>query len=272
MNDELLNLLFDEIKLCKSQINVLQTNIDNLQKEQKILKECMCSCKKHSITLHKTVYNADSVTQNENVFNPETLRILVFNSFDEKQFDPLIDTYITKYKSVIKTFKFLSISERTVIPVIIIPTVPEIPEKDEWKEKEQKENYKKLHNEFLTIYQNTVSFGNKYTYVTPYKTYKTAFEFLKDVALDFNIPKKIKYNIRYQLFIDGTSIGFLMLAPLKGNSDARFIYVCTDARQYHSSNPNNKHEWINESPLKSMCIVHVHIKIIATLGAHFITM
>ena len=167
MNDELLNLLFDELKLCKSQINMLQTNIDNLQKEQKVLKESMCSCKKHSIKA---------------VFNTETLRTIAFNSFHEKQFDPLIYTYITKYKSVIKTFKFLSLSERTVIPVIIIPTVPEIPEKDEWKEKEQKENYKKLHNDFLTIYQNTVSFGNKYTYVTHEKTYKTAFEFLKDVA------------------------------------------------------------------------------------------
>lgn len=257
MNDELLNLLFDEIKLCKSQINVLQTNIDNLQKEQKILKESMCSCKKHSITLHKTVYNADSVTQNENVFNPETLRILVFNSFDEKQFDPLIDTYVTKYKSVIKTFKFLSISEHTIIPVIIIPSVPEVAEKDEWKEIKRKEFYTKLHNDFLTIYQKTVSFGNKYTYVTPDKTYKTAFEFLKDVGSPVNISKN-KIRIQYQLFIDGTSFGFLMLAPLKGISDARFIYVCTDARQYHSSNPNNKHEWINESPLKSMCIVHVH--------------
>ena len=257
MNDELLNLLFDEIKLCKSQINVLQTNIDNLQKEQKILKESMCSCKKHSITLHKTVYNADSVTQNENVFNPETLRILVFNSFDEKQFDPLIDTYITKYKSVIKTFKFLSISERTVIPVIIIPTVPEVPEKDEWKETKRIEFYTKLHNDFLTIYQNTVSFGNKYTYVTPDKTYKTAFEFLKDVALDVNIPK-IKYNIRYQLFVDGISFGFRIVVPQKGNYDARFIHVCTNARQYCSSNSNRYDEWINESPLKSMFIVKIH--------------
>ena len=145
MNDEILNLLFDELKLCKSQINVLQTNIDNLQKEQQILKESMCSCKKHSITLHKTVYNANNMTQNENVFNPETLRILVFNSFDEKQFDPLIDTYITKYKSVIKTFKFLSIPERTVIPVIIIPSVPEVAEKDEWKESKRKEFYTKVH-------------------------------------------------------------------------------------------------------------------------------
>ena len=242
MNDELLNLLFDEIKLCKSQINVLQTNIDNLQKEQKILKESMCSCKKHSIKA---------------VFHTETLRTLAFNSFHEKQFDPLIDTYITKYKSVIKTFKFLSLSERTVIPVIIIPTVPEVPEKDEWKEKEQKENYKKLHNEFLTIYQNTVSFGNKYTYVTPYKTYKTAFEFLKDVALDVNIPK-IKYNIRYQLFVDGTSFGFRIVVPQKGNNDARFIHVCTNARQYRSSNSNRYDEWINESPLKSMFIVKIH--------------
>ena len=242
MNDELLNLLFDEIKLCKSQINVLQTNIDNLQKEQKILKESMCSCKKHSI---------------KTVFNTETLRTLAFNSFHEKQFDPLIDTYITKYKSVIKTFKFLSLSERTVIPVIIIPTVPEVPEKDEWKEKEQKENYKKLHNEFLTIYQKTVSFGNKYTYVTPDKTYKTAFEFLKDVALDFNIPKKLKYNIRYQLFIDGTSIGFHIVVPLKGKNDRPFVHVCTNARQYRS-NPDIHNEWINESPLKSMRIVQIN--------------
>lgn len=242
MNDELLNLVFDELKLCKSQINVLQTNIENLQKEQQILKESMCSCKTHSIKA---------------VFNTETLRTLAFSSFHEKHFDPLIVTYITKYKSVIKTFRFLCISERTVIPVIIIPTVPEVAEKDEWKEKEQKENYTKLHNDFLKSYENTVSIGNKYTYVTPDKTYKTAFEFLKDVALDFNIPK-IKYNIRYQLFVDGISFGFRIVVPQKGNYDARFIHVCTNARQYCSSNSNRYDEWINESPLKSMFIVKIH--------------
>ena len=91
MNDEILNLLFDELKVCKSQINVLQTTIDDLQKEQKVLKESICSCKKHNITQHETL------------FNPEKLRTIVFHSLDEKQFDPLIDTYITKYKSVIET-------------------------------------------------------------------------------------------------------------------------------------------------------------------------
>ena len=253
MNDELLNLLFDEIKLCKSQINVLQTNIDNLQKEQKILKESMCSCKKHSI---------------KTVFNTETLRTLAFNSFHEKQFDPLIDTYITKYKSVIKTFKFLSISERTIIPVIIIPTVPEIPEKDEWKENKRKEFYTKLHNDFLTIYQKNVSFGNKYTYVTPDKTYKTAFEFLKDVGSPVNISKN-KIRIQYQLIVDGTSVGFSFevpqkginyrgLPPQEGINDSRFNHVCSNAQQYHSSITKHKHsEWINESPLKSMYVLRI---------------
>ena len=46
MNDEILNIIFDEIKLCKSQINILQKNIDDLKNEQQLLKRCTCFCKK----------------------------------------------------------------------------------------------------------------------------------------------------------------------------------------------------------------------------------
>ena len=38
MNDEILNLIFDELKICKAHIHEIQKNIDHLKNENTLLK------------------------------------------------------------------------------------------------------------------------------------------------------------------------------------------------------------------------------------------
>ena len=230
MNDEVVNIIFDELKLCKSKINELEKNLENLKNKQNVLKESVCFCR-----------------NNTSCEIPESLRSLAFHAFKAKQFSPLIERYIKKYKFF--RFEFLNVAERAIIPVIIIPSIPEIPGEDDWVKNKRKEVYNTLYHDLSSTYYSDVSFGKFYTYVTCDKIYKTSQEFLMDVASHVNISNN-NINIKHQIIINGTIIGFTFDFGGQLGHDNALNEIFKNAGILCPS----KHEWINESPLKTMYI------------------
>ena len=267
LNDNFLNTLFDELRLSKAQICALHNTIEAMKKEQLELKESVRLLEQQTLERvalepqpHRTLASIHTHTTTahvvpENISNPHTLKSLAFHSFGKMKFSHALEQYLQKYPSHIKTITVLKVHERVLIPVMIIPTLPKENDPDPWKENKRKEFYKKMQDDFVTAYESSVSFGEAFTYVTTDKTYKTAQEFVVDVAIRVNVASQHSCSgILYHLIIDSISIGFgreILHDALRNRrveTDGSWQCVIMNARSVRQNNI-----WINE---KYLNIVH----------------
>ena len=183
MNDDFLNMLFDELRLSKAQISTLYTTIETMKQEQLELKETVRHLQHQALSPTQSLKTAP-------VHLPLTLKLLAFGSFNTEKFPIAVEQFIQNYASHITTLTYLNVHKKMLTPVMIVPKLPNNIDADPWKENKRKELYQNIQNDFITAYKHPVSFGKAYTYVTAEKTYRTAYEFIVDIAVRVNIVLK----------------------------------------------------------------------------------
>ena len=105
MNDDFLNMLFDELRLSKAQISTLYTTIETMKQEQLELKETVRHLQLQALSPTRTLKTAP-------VHLPPTLKLLAFGSFNMEKFPIAVEQFIQNYASHITTFTYLNVHKK----------------------------------------------------------------------------------------------------------------------------------------------------------------